>query len=61
MYYCVECLHFKPDKVKKEGAFFRYGCDKRGYIPQAVKKFEHIVCGCGEFEEIKQLSLFKEA
>lgn len=61
MWFCTECDHFKPDKIKKEGAFMRYGCKVRGYIPQSVKKFEHIACGCGEFvkkEEDAQLSLF---
>ena len=60
MRFCPKCEHFKPDKVKKEGAFIWYGCNKRGYIPQAVKEFKHIACGCGEFEEKQQtqLSLF---
>lgn len=60
MWFCPECEHFKPNTVKKEGAFLRYGCNKRGYIPQPVKKFEHIACGCGEFvkKEADQLSLF---
>lgn len=60
MYRCVECLHFTGEYTKGKDGWYRYKCNIRGYVPQPIKYDDlyRLVCGCGQYEEEKQMKLF---